>query len=165
MIDLLGGEAIITNATFGMYADSNCAYDGAYVKTIIDMGLYANQLIQTFGFEVDKESVWRVILLQHIGKILRLETNTDNWLLEHKGQKYCFKDDCYTLMKDGELSLYILQQAGITLSQEEFKAIRILDKMKEEGVSNIKFTKNDTLSFIVKMANEITNLKNIIKND
>jgi hypothetical protein len=67
-----------------------------------------------------------------------------------------------TVLKGGERSLFILMQAGINdITEEEFEAIRVVDKIKESDFSITKHV--STLACIMKQANEINSLLNTVK--
>ena len=159
VIELLGGEEKVLNASFGMSLDSGSAYPGAFVYNSITIAEYAKKLNEILPepMHVDNKSIYKVALLQHIGKIVIYVENDNEWEIKNRGFAYKFVDQ-NTALRCGERALFILMQAGVVLTEDEFEAIRIVDKSKEDD-SFAKFYSN-TLAFIIRQANEFVSTIN-----
>ena len=138
---------------------------GAYVGGLIDVTL--NHLckiafnvnengISSSQLKVNTHLLIKVCLLQHISKALMFVYNDNEWKRKN-GQPFEFDKDIPTKLKIGEKSLYLCQKYGITLSEEEFEAILIIDKEQD------KITQyNSTLAIITNFANQLTNKQLLI---
>jgi len=159
VIALLGGEEKVINASFGMSLDSGSAYPGAFVYNSIMIAEYAKKLNEILpeSMRVDNKSIYRVALLQHIGKVVMYTENDNEWEVKNRGFAYKFIDQ-NTALRCGERALFILMQAGVVLTEDEFEAIRIVDKSKEDD-SFAKFYSN-TLAFVIRQANEFVSTIN-----
>lgn len=159
LIAALGGDDKVMNATFGMNADSGSAYDGSFVYNAIMIAKYAKQLNDMLPekIKVDSKSIYKVALLQHISKIVMYEKNDNDWEIKNRGILYKFVEQ-NTALRCGERSIFLLMQIGISLNENEFEAIRIVDKSKEED-SYAKYYSN-TLAFVIRQANEMVSIIN-----
>ena len=159
VIELLGGQEKVLNASFGMSTDSGSAYPGAFVYNSIMIAEYAKKLNEILpeSMRVNNKSIYRVALLQHIGKVVMYVENNNEWEVKNRGFIYKFIDQ-NTALRCGERTLFILMQAGVVLSEDEFEAIRIIDKSKEDD-NYTKFYSN-TLAFIIRQANEFVSAIN-----
>lgn len=159
LIAALGGDDKVMNATFGMNADSGSAYDGSFVYNAIMIAKYAKQLNDMLPekIKVDSKSIYKVALLQHISKIIMYEKNDNDWEIKNRGILYKFVEQ-NTALRCGERSIFLLMQIGISLNENEFEAIRIVDKSKEED-SYAKYYSN-TLAFVIRQANEMVSIIN-----
>ena len=82
--------------------------------------------------------------------------NTDSWSQKNRGINYVFNQQDVVL-KGGELSALLAMNNGVKLSEDEYEAIRILDKIKEDDSSSR--WGSCTLAMLIRQANEIiTNL-------
>jgi hypothetical protein len=163
LIETLGGEESIKNASFGMTEDSGSAYEGSLLENVLaiaEFGLVINNRLPESN-RVEAKSIYKVALLQHLSKVLMYEKNTNQWEIDNRGMIYKFRT-FDTVLKGGERSLFILMQAGINdITEEEFEAIRVVDKIKESDFSITKHV--STLACIMKQANEINSLLNTVK--
>ena len=159
IIELLGGDEKGRNASFGMSEDSGSAYAGSLVENSSAIAEYAKKINETFpqNMRVNNKSIYRVALLQHIAKVLMYVENDNEWEVKNRGFVYKFVDQ-NTALRCGERSLFLLMQVGVVLTEDEFEAIRIVDKSKEDDAFS-KFFSN-TLAFVIRQANEIVSLVN-----
>ena len=159
VIELLGGDDKVMNASFGMSEDSGSAYAGSLVENSIAIAEYAKKINETFpqNMRVDNKSIYRVALLQHIAKVLMYVENDNEWEVKNRGFVYKFVDQ-NTALRCGERALFLLMQVGVVLTEDEFEAIRIVDKSKEDDAFS-KFFSN-TLAFVIRQSNEIVSLVN-----
>ena len=92
----------------------------------------------------------RVLLLQHISKAQMFVPQRESWKLK-KGILYDFNDDLNAILKLGERTLYLCQKYNIKLSEEEFEAIKCIDKTEDKSDYMLS-----PLCAIVKYANVMT---------
>lgn len=154
LLNNLGTQDDIINATFAIKNDNGLAYNGSLLNTIFELADYADKLNELLpdNVKIDKSKIYKVCLLQHIGKIKMYEPNDNSWEVEKRGLLYKFSNSNNTL-KLGEISSLIALNSGIKLSEDEFESIRVLDKIKENDDS-IKYFLSP-LSTIIKQANEL----------
>lgn len=114
-------------------------------------GINARQKYKHNSLRVDSDMLMRVLLLQHISKCELFAAQDQQWKIS-KGYLYDFNSELKTSLKTGERSIYLCQKYGIKLSEEEFEAMRIIDK-EEDFKNNSHMT---PLCAIVKIANQLT---------
>ena len=157
----LGGDNAIINASFGMTKDSGCAYEGAFLENVLriaDIAMNINDNIFPEEKRVSAKSIYRSVLLQHLAKIIMYEDNTNQWEIDNRGILYKFKNT-NVVLKGGERVILLLLKSGIQdITEEEYEAIRIIDKMKEDDFATTKHV--STLACIVRQANEINTMIN-----
>lgn len=158
LITLLGGEEILMNASFGMTEDSGTAYDGALVKTELSIAEYAKKLNELLpeSIRVDNRSIYKVALLQHFAKSVMYIKNDNEWEIKNRGIYYKFNDDIETSLRCGERSILLTMTAGVRFTDEEFEAMRVIDKINE-GDDSVRWY-GSTLSTIIRQANELVTL-------
>lgn len=138
---------LIKNASLGMTSNSGTAFQGSMVHIVLrKICRYAINLNELLPEEVrvDRQKLIKVCLLQHISKcVMYKELPKENY----KGDKYEFNNELKTPLKSGERSALMCIQNGIELSDDEYDAMRILDKEDDKSCYN------SILSTIVKSAN------------
>ncbi len=148
----------IKNCSFSLNEESGSCYQGAMIDTVLNhlCSVAYNVNESVFGvnnrfsiMKVNMDMLMRVLLLQHIAKAELFIPTRDQWKIK-KGQHYDFNGDIKTTLKLGERSLFLCQKYGITLSEEEFEAIRVIDKLDDDKINSYI----SPLCFIVKMANQ-----------
>lgn len=162
MINEIGDK--IKNASFSLSASTGSAYKGSMIDTVLNhlctiayhinedaFGLNSKQKNKHNSLKVNFDTLMRVLLLQHISKAELFIEQNEQWKI-NKGYLYDFNNDISTSLKTGERSIYLLQKYGVKLSEEEFEAMRIIDK--EEDFKNNSYM--TPLSAIVKIANQFT---------
>jgi hypothetical protein len=147
-------------ASFAMNETSGGAYQGSLLKIVLfHLCAIANHINENaFGGEannhpslyVNKESLMKVLLLQHIAKADMFVSSSEQWKI-NKGMFYEFNSNLATPLKLGERSLFICSQCGITFTEEEYDAMRIIDKDDDKTNSFIT-----PLAQLVKTANQMT---------
>lgn len=160
MIEEMGEN--IKNASFALQESSGCAYQGSMLNVVLNsLCLLAFQINDsTFGdtdnsklkhpyLKVNSNMLMRVLLLQHIAKAEMFVLQTNNWKAKN-GYIYDFNDKLNSCLKCGERSIYLCMKYGISLTEEEFEAIRIIDK--EEDKTNPYLS---PLCQMVKMINQL----------
>ena len=88
----------------------------------------------------------------HLSKIEMYKVNDNAWEVEKRGLNYKFNDELKGRLKFGERSILICMDAQIPLTEEEFEAIRSIDR-KSEGTGSDMYESN--LSLIVRQVNEL----------
>lgn len=162
MINEIGDK--IKNASFSLSASTGSAYKGSMIDTVLNhlctiayhinedaFGLNSKQKNKHNSLKVNFDTLMRVLLLQHISKAELFIEQNEQWKI-NKGYLYDFNNDLSTSLKTGERSIYLLQKYGVKLSEDEFEAMRIIDK--EEDFKNNSYM--TPLSAIVKIANQFT---------
>lgn len=140
-------------ATFASTVESGAAYDGALIevtlKKITKFAVNINQLLPE-DKQVDKKSLVKVCLLQHISKIDFFIKSTEDWKIK-KGILYEFAPTTNSL-RTGLKSLSICMNFGIQFTPDEMEAMTILDREDEQAKYYCS-----TLALIVRQANELSN--------
>lgn len=156
MINEIGEQ--LKDCSFSMNDDSGSAYQGSMIDIVLNhlcsVAYNINEVV--FGptgkfnsMRVNPDMLMRVLLLQHIAKAEMFVNTRDTWKVK-KGMLYEFNTNLKASLKLGERSLYLCQKYGIELAEEEYEAIRIIDKSEDD---KIIFYINPLCS-IVKMANQ-----------
>lgn len=136
MMDEIGED--IKNASFALQESSGCAYQGSMLDVVLNsLCLLAFQLNDAvFGenskikhpyLQVNSYMLMRVLLLQHIAKAEMFTLQTNAWKAKN-GYLYDFNNGLKSVLKCGERSIFLCMKYGIELSEEEYEAMRIIDK-------------------------------------
>lgn len=165
LLDDLGGK--IAHAPYSMENTSGAAYNGALLDVVINhlcviafhlnewgMTNTANKQIVHPYLKVNTYMLLRVLLLQHISKAELYVAQQEAWKVK-KGMLYQFNNDITTTLRTGERSLYLCQKYGIALTEDEFDAIRIIDKLDELSTNAYI----SPLAQMVKTVNQFTALE------
>lgn len=139
----------IKNASLGMSSNSGTAYNGSMLhivlRKICKYAITINDMLPE-DQRIDRKKLLKVCLLQHISKaVMYKELEKENY----RGDKYEFNNTLDAPLKSGERSALMCLQNGIDLSDDEYEAMRILDKDDDKSYYN------SLLSSIVKSANMI----------
>lgn len=164
LIETLGGDEVFMNATFGMALETGSAYNGALLLNAFEVGRIASELNKMLpeSAQAPGESIWKVALLQHIAKTVMYALNDNEWEVSKRGYIYMFNpNDNNCSLKCGEYSAMLAQNAGITFTKQEYEAMRILDKVRE-NIEGVLFTATP-LATIIRQANELVTMKNKIR--
>lgn len=160
LIDDMGD--LIKNASFSLNENSGSAYQGSMIDVVLNnlcrLGYELNE--NCFGYQnnkikhkhlyVNQNMLMRVLLLQHIAKAEMFVIQNNQWKAKN-GYIYDFNDELKTSLKLGERSIFLCMKYGIELNEEEYEAMRIIDKDEDKTNS---FTQ--PLCAIVKIANQLT---------
>lgn len=154
LIDALGGDEAVIDASFATTSDTGLAYNGSFCQTILNIASYAimiNDLLPE-DKKVDKNSIVKVALLSHIAKVVMFEPNDNTWEVDKRGMVYKFRDIDGAL-RTGERSILIAMNAGVKFNEFEYEAMRIMDKSTDDD----NYTKyySSMLSVLIRQANEI----------
>ena len=146
----------IKNCSFSMNDDSGSAYQGSMVDVVLNVLCKIAYNINEKAFEnepnlkVNMNMLMRVLLLQHIAKAQMFVPQRESWKLK-KGILYDFNDNLKAILKLGERTIFLCQKYGIKLNEEEYEALRYIDKTDDKTDYMAS-----PLCVIVKMANVLT---------
>jgi len=146
-------KAQLKIASCALSDDTGCAYPGALIVHINLITALATRIAKMISgtFNINTISLLRVCLLMHLSKIEMFEPNDNQWEIDKRGLNYKFAETEGKL-KFGERSILNAMNRGITLSAEEFEAIRCLDKENEEKGGKYF---ECVLATVVRQANEL----------
>lgn len=163
MINDIGDK--LKRASFALSVNSGCAYDGSMIDTVLNhlcviayhlnedaFGINAKQRMKHGYLRVNSNILMRVLLLQHISKAEMFIPQEQQWKIKNR-YTFDFNPNMTTTLKCGERSIFLCQKYGIKLSEEEYEAIRIIDKEDENKKAD---TYVNPLCQIVKIANQLT---------
>lgn len=165
IIEKLGGDESIKNATYALTGDTGAAYNGSFTKNVIKLGKIASEIAN--NPEIFKEgtistkSIWKVALLSQIAKVLLFVENDNGWEISNRGMVYKYNNELKGALRVGERSTLIASNCGVKFTEEEYEAMKIIDKTCEED--NYKKYFLSPLSQVIKIASDIINIKNRLK--
>ena len=145
-------------ASGALSEDTGIAYPGGLITHINITLALADKLYETISqapfniLNVDKNSLDKVLLLMHLSKIEMYKPNDSTWEIEKRGLNYKFNDELKGRLKFGERSILVCMDAQISLTEEEFEAVRSIDR-KSEGTGSDMY--ESTLSLLVRQVNEL----------
>ena len=153
------GEENIKNASYATTSDTGLAFAGSYVDTVLSLAEYASKINELLPLDKKTENakIYKICLLSQIAKVQMFIPNNDDWQIKKQGKIYTFAS-LPGALRVGERSLLICNNAGIKFTEEEFEAMRIIDKVKEED--NYSKYYSSALTVVIKQALEIINLIN-----
>ena len=150
-------------ASFAMNETNGGAYQGSLLDIVLsNLCVIASHINENaFGvndkgkikhpfLQVDKNSLMKVLLLQHIAKAEMFVPSSEQWKI-NKGMFYEFNPNTQTALKLGERSIFLCQKYGIKLTEEEYDAMKVCDKEEEKNNSFVT-----PLAELVKIANQLT---------
>ena len=156
------GDAIRIGA-FAMSDSSGASYQGSLLNVVLNNLCVIATHINEAGFGingngkekhpylyVDKNSLMKVLLLQHISKAELFVPSKEQWKI-NKGMLYEFNSELATSLKLGERSIFLCMKYGIKLTEEEYDAMKVCDKDEEKNNSFVT-----PLAELVKIANQLT---------
>ena len=160
IIEELGGDDAVMNATYANMDNTGLAYDGSFTETVIALTVYAIKINGLLPEEkqVSKESIAKVALLSQIGKVLLFKPQTNDWRKKNLGENYTYAE-LDGAIRVGERSILIAMNAGVKFTEFEFEAMRIMDKQNENSDNYSKYF-SGTLSMVIKQANEMIDMIN-----
>lgn len=160
IIEELGGDDAVMNATYANTDNTGLAYDGSFTETVIALTVYAIKINDILPEEkqVSKESIAKVALLSQIGKVLLFKPQTNDWRRKNLGENYSYAE-LDGAIRVGERSILIAMNSGVKFTEFEFEAMRIMDKQNENADNYSKYF-SGTLSMVIKQANEMIDIIN-----
>lgn len=130
------GEKIKT-CSFSLNENSGSAYNGSMIDVVLNrlctLAVEMNTLFTAKHKElsVDTNSLIKVLLLQHIAKSEMFVPETQKWKINN-GNLFGFNTELPTTLKCGERSCFICMKYGISLTEEEYEAIKCIDKEEDK---------------------------------
>lgn len=160
IIEELGGDDAVMNATYANMDNTGLAYDGSFTETVIALTVYAIKINGLLPEEkqVSKESIAKVALLSQIGKVLLFKHQTNDWRRKNLGENYTYAE-LDGAIRVGERSILIAMNSGVKFTEFEFEAMRIMDKQNENADNYSKYF-SGALSMVIKQANEMIDIIN-----
>ena len=160
IIEALGGDDAVMNATYAHMDNPGLAYDGSFTETVIALTVYAIKINGLLPEEkqVSKESIAKVALLSQIGKVLLFKPQTNDWRRKNLGENYTYAE-LDGAIRVGERSILIAMNSGVKFTEFEFEAMRIMDKQNENADNYSKYF-SGALSMVIKQANEMIDIIN-----
>lgn len=159
IIEVLGGEEKVADATYANLADTGAAFKGSFIRNIIRLTNYAYKInaLLPEEYRANSDSINKVCLLSQIAKVLIYSENPNNWEVVNRGMIYKF-NELDGALRIGERSTLIAMNAGVKFNEIEFEAMRILDKASDDD----NYTKYyaSSLSTVVRQANELVTMVN-----
>lgn len=154
MINDIGEK--LKNSSFGLNDSSGGAYRGAMIDVTLNMlcvlaaHISENSINKYHPFiKVNSNSLIKVLLLQHISKAVMFVDETAQWKL-NKGIFYGFNENLASILKCGERTIFMCMKYGIKLTEEEYEAIRIMDKEEDKSCSF-----NNPMAVLVRFINQL----------
>lgn len=148
----------LKTASYSTRTDSGCCGEGTLIDTaLFSLAASAVKLNDIFPEEmrVDKNSLVKVCLLQHISKCERYVKQFDDFRINRLGELYTYNNQVPAIGV-GLHSLIMANECGITFTPLEAEAMTIIDKSDDDEQAKYH---SSTLSSIVKMANEVVYIK------
>lgn len=160
IIEALGGEEKVANATYANSKDSGAAYNGAFIKNIIRLTKTANalnNLVLPEEIRADVASINKVCMLSQIAKVVMFKENDNNYEIVNRGILYKF-ETLDGALRTGERSTLIASNAGVVFTEVEYEAMRAIDNLSVDD----NYTKffSSPLSLVIRQAYEIVNMAN-----
>lgn len=155
IIDALGGPEKVAEAPFFNLDESGVAYEGAFSRSVIRLIKIAYNINDTLPdhLKVDERSINKVCLLSHIAKVQLYLPNDNNWEVTNRGMVYKYNNDLKGALRVGERSLLIAMNEGVKFTEDEFEAMRIMDK--DGADDNYSKYFSSPLSMVIRHANEM----------
>ena len=141
-------------ASYNTTADSGLAYEGSLIETILKkLTAFAVKVNEIYPEQiaVNKFSLVKVCLLQHISKAVRLVKSTDEWRRNKLGELYTYTSGMPAI-GIGLHSLIMATECGIDFTPFEAEAMTIIDRKDDDAQAKYY---SSMLTNIVKQANEM----------
>jgi hypothetical protein len=126
------------------------AFEGGLIDHTLRTAFYAVKFNAALpeDEQVNQTSLLKVCLLYQIGKTNLYTECTSDWHRKNQGKMYEFKNDLVS-MRIGERSVYYAMSNGIKLTEEEYSAILMYDKIEDKQAEH----HNTKLGELLKMGN------------
>ena len=155
--EVLGGK--LKDASFSTINENGTATPGSLLEIVLRIftpyAMKVNDLLPE-SMRVNKASLVKVCLLQHISKAVRLIPNDNDWEKNNLNKTYKFRKEnpCYG---QGVHSIVLAGSAGVTFTEEESEAMLSYDKEHMDTEQMKSFATR--LSSIVRIANDMTTME------
>lgn len=162
IIEALGGEEKVAKAPYLNLANSGAAYDGAFIKNVIRLTHLAHKINAILPEEIqaDIASINKVCMLSQIAKVLLYEENDNRWEIANRGMIYKYAQ-LNGALRVGERSTMIASNVGVKFTEEEYEAMRIMDKSTDDDAYTKYFS--SPLSLVIRQASEIIAISNTME--
>lgn len=129
------------------------AYKGALLVHINMTMAMAQRIAKMVSgtFEIDEESLFKVIAIMHLSKRLVYVENDNEWEIKNRGLNFKFAKGIEGCLKGGERSALEALNNGVNLTPIEFEAITCLDDDSESGKKSFL----SIMTTVVRQANEL----------
>lgn len=152
LMDFLGESFI--KAPASTMKDLHNAFEGGLIDHLLNVTKYAvifnNALPE--DERVDQKTLIKVCLLHQIGKAHMYKPCESEWHRTNQGKMYEFNDELIS-MRVSERSVYYAMSHGVKLTEEEYSAIimsdKIDDKMAEYHNSNLGYLLKTASTFAI----------------
>ena len=141
-------------ASYHTKNDYGLAYEGSMIETVLTkLASFAVKLNDIYPEQVrvDKKSLIKICLLQHISKANRFIKSTDEWRANKLGEIYTYTNGMPAI-GIGLHSLMIAVDCGIQFTPFEAEAMTIIDRSDDDMQAKYH---SSMLSNIVKQANDM----------
>jgi hypothetical protein len=131
IIDKYGND--LRNAPLSDNVSTGIAYEGALIHKSFRFCKLAkgiNALIEDESIRLDNKIITKVCLLANMGKCTMFKLCTEKWKIE-RGILYEYADT-NTAMRTNQRTLFMLNNCGIQLTEEEYEAIDNLYILKDD---------------------------------
>jgi len=150
------GQRILTGTYSQREKEPFCGI-GGLAEYSLTLAKTASSLSNALQYDLNKVSIIKVALFSILGKtgslnIERFKETTSEWHQEKLGQYYDWNEDCPKYQTE-DMTLFILQHFNISLSWEEWQAIKLLEKSTSDDNRFYGYHKN-RLTLIMQMAHE-----------
>ena len=157
LVTLLGGQERIMRAVAGSNLDSGLAYAGSlleHIKIVCEIARRNAKMISG-AIIIDEKSIVKVALLNQIAKVLMFVPNTNDWEVKNRGKIYVF-EELKGALRCGERSTWLCTEADIKFTEEEYEAMKVLDKdLAEDNYAKLY---SSPLSIVIRNANDMATL-------
>lgn len=141
----------LKRASFSLKEESGLAFEGSLIfvvlKQLTTLAVKINEL-QEPSCQVDKNTLVKVCLLQHLYKCIMFVKTTEEWRIK-KGEIFTF-NNLNTPLKGSLLTMFLCFKYDIKLTEEEIEAISSLDRDDEQ----IRY-RSSPLSTLVRCVNDL----------
>ena len=129
------------------------AYKGALLVHINMVMAMAQRIAKMVSgtFEINEESLFKVIAIMHLSKRLVYVENDNEWEIKNRGLNFKFAKGIEGCLKGGERSALEALNNGVNLTPIEFEAITCLDDDSESGKKSFL----SIMTTVVRQANEL----------
>jgi hypothetical protein len=145
---------ILYLASYSNNNDVGLAYEGSMIDTSLKkLAVFAVKLNDIFPeqMRVDKASLVKVCLLQHISKAERFVKSNDEWRKTRLGELYSYTKGMPAI-GIGLHSIAMATSCGVEFTTEEIEAMTIIDRKDDDA--QIKYH-SSLMSMIVRQANDM----------
>ena len=151
------GQRIITASMSQRIKEPFCGI-GGIVDYSLELARAANKLNKTYSFNVSNASIIKCSLLSVVGRIGTLQSDRlvekdSDWHKEKLGQYYDWNENCLKY-RPQDMTLWYIQHYGISLTWEEWSAIKLVSESNTE-ITSFYAQDRSRLALVMQMAHDI----------